>query len=511
MEKPFVIGIDSSTTSCKAIAWDQQGRAIAEGRAHCAVLRPYPAWSEQDAREWWHAACSALKELSGFVDLKQAGALCVTAQRESFVLLDRQGTPVRPAVLWLDERGRRQVASLEKTYGADHFHRLTGKHPSLSLALPKLLWLMEHEPDAFQYTAKILDTHAYLIYRFSGDFSTSLACADPLGLVDMPSQTWSEEILHASGLRLDQLPALVPPGAIIAHVSPAGAADSGLAVGLPIAAGAGDGQCAGLGANAIGSERVYLNLGTAVVSGAFSAGYLVDTAFRTHYAPMPGSFFLETVIRGGGSTVSWFVNQFGGDLRANPTRTPEEALEALAREVPPGSHGLVVLPYWNSVMNPYWDPAATGVTLGWTAAHGRAHFYRAILEGIAFEQKLASDGMMAALGQRFTEYVTVGGGSRSGLWCQIISDVTGIPVRRARTVEASCLGAGILAAVAAGWYPDVTSAASAMTAVAEDFTPDLEINALYEKLYREVYLPFFPAIQPLVDRLTALSHPDSQD
>jgi sugar (pentulose or hexulose) kinase len=181
-------------------------------------------------------------------------------------------------------------------------------------------------------------------------------------------------------------------------------------------------------------------------------------------------------------------------------------LEAAAAKVPPGSLGLMLVPYWNHAMTPYWDPAATGITVGWTGAHGREHFYRAILEGIAFEQRLVGDAMMAATGGPFSEYVVMGGGSRSGLWCQIVADVTGVPVARSATTEATCLGAGILAATAAGWYPDAVSAADGMTRTAERFAPHPETQEIYERLYSQVYQPLFPTLQPLIHRLTELTH-----
>ena len=510
MTNSFVIGIDSSTTGCKAIAWGRDGEALAEGRCAYPLLRPHPSWAEQDAVQWWSGVCSALKDLSIKIELSRAEAVCITAQRESFLLVDAQVQPIRNAILWLDERSRDQVKDLERAFGRAELHQLTGKPPSMSLALPKILWLNKNEPGIAQEAARLLDTHAFLVHRLTGKFVTSLACADPMGFLDMRAQSWAAGLIPELSLRMDQFPDLVQPGAIIGPVSRSGAADSGLPEGLPVVAGAGDGQCAGLGANAIGRGRIYLNLGTAVVSGAFSSCYLADPAFRTHFAPIPGGYFFETVIRGGVSTVGWFVDQFGTDLRSNSSsRSPEEQLEAAAAEVPPGSLGLVVVPYWNSVMNPYWDPSATGITIGWTAAHTRAHFYRAILEGIGFEQRLAGEGMRAALGQPFSEYIAVGGGSRSHLWCQTIANITGIPVARSSTTEASCLGAGILAAAAAGWYPAVAEAANAMTGVTDRFIPESEITPFYERLYRDVYLPLFPTLQHLVDRLTKLSHPES--
>jgi xylulokinase len=509
--RSLVIGIDSSTTGCKAIAWDRRGRTVAEGRASHPLLQPQPNWYEQDAERWWSGTCAALAELLTQIDAAQVEALCITHQRESFVPVDDQGQPIRNAILWLDERCRPQVALLRQAIGQARFHRITGKPLTTNPSLLKIIWLMEHEPEVVARTHKFLDAHAFLVYRLTGAFRTSLACADPTGLVDMQAHAWAADLIRdlplQPGLRIEQLPDLVPPGATIGHVGEPAAAAIGLPAGLPVIAGAGDGQCAGLGANATGGGRASLNLGTAVVSGAVSNDYLTAQAFRTLYAPIGGTYFLETVIQGGAFTAHWFVETFASDLLdRRPSPSPEEALEAAAAKVPPGSLGLVLVPYWSHAMTPYWDSAASGITVGWTGAHGREHFYRAILEGIAFEQRLVGDGMMAATDRPITEYVALGGGSRSDLWCQILADVTGVPVARSTTTEATCLGAGILAATAAGWYPDVYSAADGMTGTAERFDPNPEAQEIYEQIYGEVYRPLFPTLQPLLQRLTELTH-----
>jgi xylulokinase len=248
-------------------------------------------------------------------------------------------------------------------------------------------------------------------------------------------------------------------------------------------------------------------MGTAVIGGAYSETYSANRAYRTLNAPIPGIFYLETCLKGGVFTVAWFVERFAGDL-AKPwlSMSPEELLEGAAAEIPPGSLGLMLVPYWHNVMSPYWDPAATGVTVGWHGAHGPAHLYRAILEGIAFEQRLAGDGLIEAQDNAFGEYVILGGGSKSDLWCQIMSDITGLPIVRSATAEATSLGAGILAATAAGWYEDIRKAADAMTSTTDTFEPDPGRRKIYDRLFREVYRPLFPAVQPLVDRLTELTH-----
>lgn len=511
MNNQLVISVDSSTTACKAIAWDERGNAVAEGRASYPLLQPHPTWYEQDVEEWWSSTVQAISQCVSQIDVKRVVALGITHQRESFALVDAAGKAVRNGILWLDERSRPQVNWLAQTFGANALHQVTGKPLAMTPSLPKIVWLLQNEPEAIAKAHKIVDVHAFLTHRLTGQFRTSLASADPMGLVDMANQRWAVELIEALGLRQEHFSELVAPGEIIGYLSPAAAVATGLPTGLPVVAGGGDGQCAGLGANATGN-RAYLNMGTAVVSGAMGTEYVADRAFRTLYAPLAGCYFFEHVLKGGVFTVSWYVEKFATDLR-NPLlgRSPEQILEAAAAKVPPGALGLLLVPYWNNVMDPYWDPAASGIMVGWNGAHGREHFYRAILEGVAFEQRLVGDAMMKTLKTEdtphpITEYVTMGGGSRSALWCQIMADITGVPVVRSSSAEATCLGPAILAAAAVQWYADARCAADAMTSVAERFEPNPEQQALYEPLYQDVYKQIFPTLQPLVDRLTALTH-----
>jgi sugar (pentulose or hexulose) kinase len=503
----LVISIDSSTTACKAIAWDATGRAVAEGRSTYPMLQPQVAWHEQRAEDWWNGACRALRNCISQIDVHSVDAFAITHQRESFVPVDNEGEPIRNAILWSDERSRTEVLALERRFGRDALHRLTGKPPSMTASISKILWLVENEPETVARTYKFLEVHAYLVWRLTGTYRTGLANADPMGLLDIQNRCWATDLIEALGLRESQFPELVEPGSKIGVVSVDAAQQCGLPAGLPIIAGAGDGHCAGLGANATGGGRAYLNLGTAIASGAMSREYLCDRAFRTLYAPIPDHYFIEHILRGGVFTVAWFVDKFASDLcKLALPLSPEEVLEAAAAKLPSGAQGLMLVPYWNNVMSPYWDPLASGITIGWTGAHGREHLYRAILEGIAFEQRLVGDAMMAAAGERYSEYITMGGGSRSRLWRQILADVTGVPVVSSTTTEATCLGAGILAAFGAGWYSDVRSAAEAMTSTGERFEPNPELRRVYDRLYTEVYQPLFPAVQPFLDRLTVLTH-----
>jgi sugar (pentulose or hexulose) kinase len=270
-------------------------------------------------------------------------------------------------------------------------------------------------------------------------------------------------------------------------------------------AGVGDGQSSGLGVGITQPGQAYLALGTSVVAGVLSERYVVNPAFRTMYGGLTDTFMLEAPLLGGGYTIQWFMKEFAAS-------TDQEALEREASRLPPGSEGLVLVPYWNSVLGPYWDAAASGIVVGWRGIHRPVHLYRAILEGIAFEQRLAITGVETAIGQAVELLVAVGGGAQSDLWCQTIADVTGTPIVRSNTTEAAALGAGVLAAAAAGIHPDVRRAARAMTRLQADAVrPDPWRHERYRRLYEDVYLQLFPALQPHLRRLAGLSKPAVSD
>lgn len=456
----------------------------------------------------------AVRTVIAHTDTHRIAALCITAQRETFVPVDATGIPLRPAIVWMDERARDMLPIIAHEYGAERIHRETGKPLSGNLTLAKIAWLRRHEPDTFARTAMYLDVAAFLVGRLTGQYRTGWGCADPTGLFDMRTHRWNADLLACLGVSVAQMPEAHPPGAILGTVTPQAAAITGLPAGLPVVAGVGDGQAGGLGVGITHPGDAYLNLGTAVVSGTCADRYVTDLAFRTMYGAIPGSYSLETVLLGGTYTISWFIERIAGDQPPpnHPTAEPpnhptaEMIYDKAIADIPPGAEGLMLVPYWNSAMNPYWDAAASGIVVGWRGIHTRAHLYRAILEGIAFEQRLHTEGVEAALGQPVTSYVAMGGGAQSHRWRQIIADVTGKPVYRAATTEAAALGAGILAAIGVGLFADAQSATRAMVHVEpHPCLPDPARHEFYSRLYNEVYRALFPALQPYLQRLAMLS------
>jgi len=494
----LALGIDCSSTASKVVAWDRSGKAVAEGRAPLEQLRLRPLHSEQRAEDWWEATQLAIAGLLKGVDAGRIAGICITHQRESFVPVDKDNRALRDAILWDDARSLAQLDELGERFGHDELHRRTGRGPSVAQASSKLLWLVQHEPEVVARTHRFMDVHGFLAQRLTGSFTTSLASADSFGLTDIQQEAWADDLIAAIGLRPGQFCHTVKPGEVIGEVTTEAAHATGLPAGVPVVAGLGDGQAACLGAGVTSLDRAYLNLGTAVTGGPVGRDYVTDPSCRTLYGGAPGTFLFENVLRGGLATMTWFMRHFGDTLGE---RADFDRYEAAARGIAPGSSGLLLVPYWNHVTSPYWDPSASGIVVGWHHSHRREHLFRAIEEGIAYEHRLAMEGIQAATGERIQEYVILGGGSNSDLWCQIMADVLGATVTRAHTAEATNLGAGILCAYGVGWYPSVEDAAAAMTDVAASFRPEDHARELYDNLFAQVYRPLFPAIQAQLQRL----------
>jgi xylulokinase len=492
MTRDLVIGVDCSTTASKAVVWDLAGRAVATGRRSFGLEHVRSGWVEQNAGDWWSATSGAIAEAVAQVDSSRIAALAITHQRETFACLDQNGNAIRPAMTWMDIRANAEV----KEFGSHDVHRITGKPPNPTPAWYKLLWLKRHEPETIVRTCHVVDVAGYLVQKLTGEWVTSWACADPLGLVDLRRFDYDDGLLAMAGLDRNKVSRLLPPGAVAGGLKSDIAKELGLSKDLPVVVGAGDGQSAGLGCNVTRPGRAYLNIGTGTVSGVHADAYTHSMAYRTMGGPVPGTYILETFIGGGTQNVVWFVTQMSGlDLKPNNAgESPEHILEAMAARVPEGSERLLCLPYWTGAMTPYWDGHARGAFVGLSGLHGKAHMYRAILESLALEERLLIAGVEEATGRAIDEIVLLGGGSRSPLWCQIIADVLGRRVILAREQESTALGAGIHAAAAVGLHKDIRAAADAMTGTEKTFEPDTASHTRYANIF-EAYRSIYPGLK----------------
>ena len=489
LDDALVIGLDSSTQSTKAIAWNREGTAVAEGRSDIPMSNPQLDYYEQDPEHWWQAAVQALSECISQVDGQTIKGLAISNQRETLAFLDTQNRPTRPAILWLDERCREQVETFAARYGADRIHAITGRRPDMTSCLYTFAWMQEQQPEIYAQTAKFVDVQSYLAQRLcGGEYRTGWISADPLGIMDMQKHNWSGELLEALNLDASRLSILHPPGSQLGLIQDAVAEKSGLPLNTPVFAAGGDGQCAGLGVNCTVPDRAYINLGTAIVSGVWSKEYRYHAAWRTELAAQGEGYILENCLRSGAFLINWFVDQFVAVGKA--TAADFDALESQASVLPIGAEGLLLQPYFSGAMDPHWDASAKGVITGLGASHTPAHIYRAILEGITLDQAMRTQDLEKAVGKPTSHLVAIGGGANSTLWTQMLADACGKPVHISTTVEASALGAGMIAAFGAGWYNTITDAANAMAGDTRIIHPDMQRHETYQTLlqiYRKLY------------------------
>ncbi len=487
-----VLGIDASTTAIKAIAFDAEGVPVATGRSTLERRSPQPGWAEQSAEDWWQGLVAAIRQV--VEQLRSVGAdmpeaMSIAHQRETFVCLDDAGQQVRPAILWLDTRAKAQIDE----FGSAAVHSTSGKPPSTTPSLYKLIWLREHEPAALDRTAMVLDVGGYLAYRLTGEYVTSTASADPLSLLDMATFDWSSDLVALTGLPSDRFPRLVPPGQIMATLDPSAAASTGLPTGTPVVAGAGDGQAAGLGASVLNDERAYLSLGTSITLGLHSEAYRTSMSYRTLASPLAGSYTLEGLLASGALSLEWIKSTIA---KLPDTAEGNAALSALAESSAPGAQGLLFLPYLTSAETPYWDADARGAFVGLGDYHTTADLVRATFEGLALEVRLLLDLILADTRTSPARLIVMGGASQSAVFLQILADVLERDIDVSSEIETVALGAGILAGFAAGLHggSDLASTAARMTRTTATFSPRAEVSSTYAQLFG-VYRTLYPQLK----------------
>jgi xylulokinase len=309
-------------------------------------------------------------------------------------------------------------------------------------------------------------------------------------------------LLDLLSLGEDQVPALAPPGAILGELTGRAAQVTGLPVGLPVIAGAGDGQCAALGAAVTDEGSACLNLGTAITLGRHAGTYHTSLAFRTLASPLAGAWTLESTITSGALTLDWFAREVRGD----ETEASRRQLEEAAATVEPGSEGLLFLPYLTRADTPYWDGSARGAWVGLRERHGVAHLYRAILEGMAFELRMLLRMVDAELGIATRRIRAMGGGVQSDLWVRLLADILEEPVEVAPHAEATALGAAILAAAAVGMENEVDAAATAERMSRDWRAVEPQRDGPATRRYRQLgslYERLYPSLSPLFSELDA--------
>ncbi|MEM4245764.1 MAG: xylulokinase [Candidatus Bathyarchaeia archaeon] len=491
-----LLGIDVGTTACKTVFTDLQGRVLAEDSTEYPLIHPEPSWVEQDPEAWWRAAASNIK-----AGLKKAGVrpeevegIGVDSQREAPVLLDRLGNVLYNAIIWMDLRTIPTAEEIKKRTSADKVLQITGVAVDYIFSAAKILWLKEHKPKLVKKAQSILFPKDYLIYRLTGEKATDHSMASRTMLFDINRRSWSDEICIDLDIPMDLLPPVHESVEKVGELTPEAGRLLGLKHGIPVAAGGGDRPVEALGAGVIDPGKVNIGTGTAtaITTPLYSAKIDPLGRFNCCCHVVPGRWEYEIPILTTGASLRWFRDNFGFEevYRAKQERAdPYQYLDRLAQEAPLGCDGLFYYPYLSGPPGPRFNNLAKGVYFGFTTAHSKKHFVRAIFEGIAF-QYAETLNLLDRFGVHISEATIVGGESKSRFWNQMKADVIGRPIRSMKVADAAALGSAVLGGVASGVFRSVKDAVKSMVHKRDCFLPDNRRTREYRNVldrYNRVY------------------------
>jgi len=495
---PLVLGLDASTTATKAVLLDPAGTVVGTGVAEYPLSVPRPLWAEQDPELWWHGGCAAIRSVlaSTGTDPADVVAVGLTGQMHGSVLLDAADVVVRPALLWNDQRTGDACDAIRAAVGRERLIRITGNDALTGFTAPKLVWVRDNEPEAWARIRHVLLPKDYVRLRLTGEHATDKADGSGTILFDLAERDWSDVVLAELGIDPAWMPRTVEGPEVAGRVTAAGAAASGLLAGTPVVGGGGDQAANAVGTGVVDEGTMALSLGTSGVVFAATASPAIEPEGRVHAFchAVPDRWHLMSVMLSAAGSLRWFRD----------TAAPGVAFSDLsdgAGEVPAGAEGLRFLPYLSGERSPHPDPLARGAFVGLTLAHDRRHLARAVMEGVAFGLRDGLDGMTAAGVTMPSQIRASGGGTASSVWVQILADVLGAEIATVSTTEGAAYGAGLLAAVGAGWFGTVTEATDACVRATPVAAPGSD-EAAYAACHAE-YRQLYPALAPLFHRLSA--------
>jgi sugar (pentulose or hexulose) kinase len=504
-----ILAIDVGTQSARALVVAPDGSIVGAARVpFTPYVSPHPGWTEQDPAVFWDAACAAVRQVLGTPEVRRdaLAGVTLTTQRGTIVVTDAAGEPLRPAIIWLDDRRTEGLPPFGGVGGVTALgFRLLGLRDTIETfaAACEAGWLRAHEPDVWARIEHYLFLSGFLTQRLTGRFVDAQAAQVGYVPFDYRAQRWAKTgdwRWTVAPVEPDWLPELVAPGGRLGEITPAAAAATGLPIGMPVLAAAADKACEVLGSGAISPDVAAVSFGTAATVNVTMERYVEAIPLIPPFpSAVPGAYSIEIQVYRGYWMVEWFKREFAAAEVARAETlgvAPEVLFDELVASVPAGSMGLTLQPYWSpGVRIP--GPEAKGSIIGFGDVHTRAHVYRAILEGLAYALRDGLERTAARTKVTPTALRIAGGGAQSPAAVQLTADVFGLPVARGVTHEASGLGAAIDAAVGLGIHRDTRSAVAAMVHIGEVRDPDPADHARYDELYRHVYRRMYGRLRPL--------------
>ena len=504
---PYLLGIDYGTGGCRVGIFDVHGNPSIFHSIEFGTSYPRPAWAEQDPDTWWSSLVEATRGAlaqSG-VSPEAIAGIGVDTTAATVLAIGSDDRPIRPAIMWMDVRAAEQARRAEQT-GNDALKVCGYGAVSAEWGTPKALWLKEKEPETFKGATRIVEAADWLIHRLTGEWTGSINILAAKYFYDRDAGGYPESLYSSVGGAdlLDKLPKNVLDLGVVAGTLRRDAAEElGLREGTPVAEGGIDAYMGALGLGTVEPGKMAFITGSSHVMIGQTAEPIHGQGFWGTYtdAMIPGQYTIEAGQVSTGSVVAWFKNNFAGSAVAEAQQRgvdPYVVLGELARAVPLGSEGLVVLDYFQGNRSPYTDSSARGVVTGLSLAHGPGHVFRAILEGICYGTAHIFR-TFESHGYTPTEILVSGGPTKSDLWMQMHADVANVPITLTKVTEGPVLGSAILAAAGAGIYPTVSDAARNMVTFERTIQPDPGRHEEYS-FYVDRYIETYPLLKGVIHK-----------
>ncbi len=498
------IGIDVGTSSIKALLVDENGKVLASSNPEYPFQTPAPLQAETDPEVWWDATCRAIRELLTNTSAESVAGIGLTGQMHGLVVLDQKGDPLRPCIMWNDQRSFKECEEMTEIIGESEVLRITGNPILAGFTAPKLRWVEKNEPEIFAKISKVLLPKDFIRYRLTGEFFSEMSDASGTSMLNVGERKWSDEILSIMGWSQQWLPELTESTVASAKISAEASALTGLPAGTPVIAGGGDQAAQAVGCGIVKEGMVSATLGTSGVVFAQSDEYRIEPQGKLHAFchAVPGKWHLMGVMLSAAGSFQWYKSQLGKEEHAKELNGQGNAYDLLtedASKVEPGCEGLVFLPYLSGERTPYPDPHARGSFVGLTLRHSKPHLTRAVLEGVSYGLK-DSLSLMQGLGVNPEKVILSGGGTRSGLWKQMLADIFQTRCCLVNATEGAAYGAALLAAVGCNVISTVEEASELWIRETElvELGPNLE---KYKKNY-QIYCDLYPALKESFHKLS---------
>lgn len=498
--KSLFLGIDVSTTGSKALLVDEQGIVVASALYEHDISTPKPLWSEQNPQDWWDASIKSIRQVIDQAGIKgeDIKGIGLTGQMHGLVMLDAAGKVLRPAILWNDQRTGEECEEITRLVGFEKLLNLCGNKALTGFTAPKILWVRKHEPDVYAKTAHILLPKDYVRFHLTGDYAVDKADGSGMILFDLKKRTWSKEIINTLGIPEGWLPTTYEGSEITGVISAKAAELTGLKAGTPVVGGGGDQAAQAVGVGAVTPGIVALTLGTSGVVFATTPSPLIEPQGRLHAFchSVPGAWHFMGVMLSAAGSLRWYRDTLSPGMKYDDLLAP-------TADIPAGSEGLIFLPYLTGERTPHPDPLARGAFVGLTIRHTKAHMTRSVIEGVSFGLRDSMELIKhAGLGE-IKQVRVSGGGARSPIWRQMLSDVLNSELVTVNTTEGAAFGAALLAGVGVGTWKSVEESCNATIKTLENTTANPTAVKTYETVYRQ-YTALYPALKPSFNGMAEL-------